>query len=519
MKYLFDTLAYLKKNPLLLLLLAYAILSRSVLLADGVIPFGFDHGKDSIAVMEIVATRSPSLIGPWTSIPGLYFGPGWYYLLAPAFLIGNFNPVAPVVVMVLLLLVQIVLAYRFFGFWAALMISSADVWFMFSTSAWNPFPMTLLTLVILILILHVARKKSIGNWIAFGLATTAAFGFHFSTAYAIFYPIAIGLFIWKNQISFQKKALLWAGVGFALPFAPQMLFELRNEFVQTKAIIKYVTEAGSGQELGLEKIWNVITTVWGQFLSATLPSFRGLPGALTQIIRTVFVLLFIKWFVQLKLWKEEQTRWMLQLTGLFVGLPTLGYFLLHFNVWYAYAMTPVFVVLVAHLVPKLPRVAQIVFGLLLLATPVFVMTDYWSTGRDALSRHQAFLPIKLKVIEEIRTRAGDRPFAVYHYLPDIYDFSYQYLYFYQGFQGKRLPVSMAYEPGVPEYIVGKQQILAEIEKRGVPADTRDPEIVFFVVETPHVDWLLDEWWTRQTYSSILEQVAVGDQMTLYVAQP
>lgn len=92
---------------ILVFLLLSSLAVRVGYLFGGAIPFSFDHGKDSLAVMHLAVTKSPVLIGPWTSIPGLYFGPTWYYLLAPAYLLGNFHPVAGVVMMVLLILIQV----------------------------------------------------------------------------------------------------------------------------------------------------------------------------------------------------------------------------------------------------------------------------------------------------------------------------------------------------------------------------------------------------------------------------
>ncbi len=65
----------------------FILATRLPLVLPNTIPFSFDHGKDSVAVLHMVKEPSIKFIGPWTSIPGLYFGPGWYYLLAPSFLL------------------------------------------------------------------------------------------------------------------------------------------------------------------------------------------------------------------------------------------------------------------------------------------------------------------------------------------------------------------------------------------------------------------------------------------------
>lgn len=183
-------------EKLLLFLLFFVIGTRIPYLLDNAVAFGFDHGKDSLAVLHMILLRSPKLIGPWTSIPGLYFGPGWYYLLAPAYFLTGLNPVSAVYVMILLLLIQVFLAYKFFGKIYAIIITSAPFWLIISTSAWNPFPMPLLTLVILIVLDLVKKDKRLSLKRTAVLGIASSLGFHFSTAYAIFCPIAISESSW-----------------------------------------------------------------------------------------------------------------------------------------------------------------------------------------------------------------------------------------------------------------------------------------------------------------------------------
>ena len=139
--------------------------------------------------MDMWLNKNIKLIGPWTSIPGLYFGPAWYYLLLPAFVLGAWHPLAPVCLMVVLLLLQIYLAWKYLGKEEAIIMATAPIWIMISTSAWNPLPMTLISLVILI-ILKAIKQKHVANLLElFLLFFTASLGFHFSTAFAVLYPL------------------------------------------------------------------------------------------------------------------------------------------------------------------------------------------------------------------------------------------------------------------------------------------------------------------------------------------
>ena len=146
-----------KKYDLIIFLIIFSLFTKSILIIPNNIPFSFDHGKDSIAILHMVKTFSPKLIGPWTSIPGLFFGPAWYYLLGPVYFLTNGNPVSAVFTMIALNLVTIYLAYKHFGKLEAVVFATADAFIILSTSAWNPFPAPLLMLIILIIL----KKKKL----------------------------------------------------------------------------------------------------------------------------------------------------------------------------------------------------------------------------------------------------------------------------------------------------------------------------------------------------------------------
>jgi hypothetical protein len=499
----------------LITLLLFVIVTRIPYLIDGVIPFGFDHGKDSLAIFHMLVTKSPKFIGPWTSIPGLYFGPAWYYLLAPAYLIGRFNPVSAVYVMLLLVLIQVVLAYKYSGKTAAIITASAPLWMIISTSAWNPFPMTLITFLILIIFQKIKQNLDISKWQALGLGLLASLGFHFSAAYAIFYPLAIGVGLLSLKPKFELKQIVWAGIGFTIPFIPQLLFELKHDFVQTQAVINYFSQ-GEPHIFSWTKIRNVVETTLSELTLAFVPEQRGLSQTVTQVVKFLFLTsllgLGIKQFFQKK--NNINFKYYASLVFGFIVIPIIGFFFLHFNFWYVYAMMPIAAVIVAKIIDTAPRWYKFIVYLLLLLTPIFSYVQYVRVDRENLVGARAMLPVKKNALRTIRDRAKDKNFASYHYVPDIYDFSYQYLYFVEAAHGKILPVEFSYEPRVEPYVVQKQDLLEKY-----PQQKGDPEIIFYVVEKPNNEDFLQNWWSRQKYSEIIEEIKLSKEVKLYVAKP
>ena len=142
---------------MLVFLLLFALATRLPHLFDYNIPFSFDHGRDSLAILDLIKTGTLKFIGPWTSIQGLFFGPGWYYLLAPLYWLLNGNPLAGPLTMQIVSLITIALAYKYFGIYEAIIFASAPIFTIISVSAANPFPMVLIGLLILICLKNPSR--------------------------------------------------------------------------------------------------------------------------------------------------------------------------------------------------------------------------------------------------------------------------------------------------------------------------------------------------------------------------
>ncbi len=506
------------KSPFFVFLIIFlALIARIALVIEGVIPFTFDHAKDSLAILHIGKTLSPSLIGPWTSIPGIYFGPGWYYLLLPAYVIGGYHPLSAIMVMILILLIQVYLAAKYLNIWSALIIAFAPVWFIVSTSAWNPFPMTLITLTLMILLLRVRRSREILSKQAFLMGFVVSMGFHFSSAYAVLLPLIILFLIISWKIKLRIKPVLFGFMGGLIPFLPQIVFELRNNFVQTQAILNYFSTT---QEVGLpllEKIPNVIEVTVGELPLAFMPEIRGISAQVNKFFQLLLYLTILVTFIHKKLWRNKKIQDGLILVAGFIGIPMLSYFFLHFNVWYLYGMMPIAVYLVSLIIKRMNPYFKIFWAISLIICALSFPINFHLSNKQELIKNRQMLPIKQLAISTIRDIADGRPFSSYHYVPDIYDFSYQYLYIVDGLKGKQMPQEFAYEPNVTEYVVQKQDLLSLLSPQN--SEPEESELVFFIVEDPENEDFLNQWWDRQIYSEIIEEKPLSSSVKLYVATP
>lgn len=506
----------MRQRHWLIILLLFVLATRAVYILSGVIPFSFDHGKDSLAVMHMLTTKSPALIGPWTSIPGLFFGPGWYYLLAPGFLLTDFDPVGPVLMMVVMNLTMVILAWKYIGRTAAMIFAAGPFWLMISTGAWNPYPMAFLTLVILIALQKAKESVSLSIGQAATLGLAAGFGFHFSAAYAIFYLPAILLIFLLERIRLSVKTLLIGLSSFILPFVPQILFELKNGFLQTRAVIKYFSTP-EPHAFGFRKVLQVVSTTLNELSISFVPELRLMPPVVNTILRwTVLVaMVYVAYKVAKKKKQQAELVYFAKLVAVFIVLPMIGFFFLHFNVWYVYAMLPLAVLLVAYLVDRAPKPLKNGFLFLLLITPFVTNAHFLLIDKQKLEQSHGFLPAKVRAIRAIHEEAGEERFSSYQYVPDIYDFAYQYLYFEEALDGKPLPVEFAYRPDAEIYVTQKNDLLEELHK----TNKKEPKVIFFIIEKPRDENLLSQWWTRQKFGEITKIIPISEEITVYKATP
>lgn len=480
-------------------------------------PFAFDHGKDSIAILSMLATGTPKLIGPWTSIPGVFFGPGWYYLLAPAYALSSGDPASAIWILVGISLFQSLMVWKVWGLRAAVLVTLAPLYIITATSAWNPFPMTLLTFILLAISWSVARERKIAIKWALLLGGVAGLGFHFSAAFAIFYvPFALAvplLFTAKKRI----VTVLSVIVGISLTFVPQLFFELRHSFVQTKALMAYFS-AGEPHVFSLAKIVNVISVTFKEISLGIFPVINS-PFPFTSIINQVLILVLAPLYGVLifQWWKHSvawQKKWLISACVFLLLIPIVGFFFLHFNVWYVYGMAPVLTVLVGLGLSKTSRrIAVLIVGIFI-SISAWNIYNYLSFEVPQHRLSGGMLSVKEQALASIIERAQGRPFAIYTYVPDIYDFSYQYLWFRRAYQGKGdVPVDFSYKPQTSDYITDKPALLTQF-----PPMLGQAELVFYLIERPENPEYLEQWWGAQQPGIKLDEYLVGTDIQIVVTK-
>lgn len=248
-------LAQLRKSKLFIFLaiLAVAFFLRAQETIFNNYLFLMDIGRDMMAVKGIVYDHHLTLIGPPTSLGGVFQGPLWYYLLSIPTFVFKGDPWGSVALMLVISLATLVIAFffmnKFYGFLAGittfLLIAISPEAVAAATYSWNPHPMWLLTTLYIFLLFMVVSGKQKFHLI---LWPTITLMFHFQTALAVFLFFATLLFFLILKFKSTIKRYLVFGLLFSgVFFIPQAVFDIRHDFLMTRSVISLV----KGQDRGL----------------------------------------------------------------------------------------------------------------------------------------------------------------------------------------------------------------------------------------------------------------------------
>ncbi len=214
--------------------------------------FYYDQGRDALAARQILSGH-PKLTGPVSGIEGVLLGPFWFYLITPFYFISK-NPGVAATLFSLLDLVVIYFSYQTFKLiffrtttghklpfliWLVIYLFSWEIikyWRWFS----NPTSLLILQPIIIFLTLKLFTGQKI-NLFLYGFLL--GLSFQTELASAGFFPLILIIIylVFKKHITFNFKDLFNMGIGIVLTLIPQLLFDLRHQFLISKSVIAFLT--------------------------------------------------------------------------------------------------------------------------------------------------------------------------------------------------------------------------------------------------------------------------------------
>lgn len=274
---------------------------------DELFLYGHDHDLAGWFVRDVVFNKHLRLIGQETSTAGIYIGPIYYYLLIPFYALTKFDPIGSVIFITIFGIFSIWSFYFVFGkvFGKKEALIATVIYAISFYTVHNDrevFPTTpVITWGIwyfysLSLLLKAKFKK--GFTIA---GILVGLIWHLNFALVLLLPLLMVAIILSKKI--PKIADLWRGIfSFVFLSLPLIVFELKHNFIQVRALISSLTTDQGSVYTGVEQFKRVIYLLGKNASGLLMGSFDILTFSIVFIaIMILFTYLIYKKVVDRKL--------------------------------------------------------------------------------------------------------------------------------------------------------------------------------------------------------------------------
>lgn len=488
-----------------LLLVIFFLLLRLKPIWFNNFPFNYDNAKDSLVIMQMWTFKKPALLGAVTSMEGLYNGPLWYYIFLPLNLLLGFHPIASVITVNIVGIFTLWLVWKYVGKLEAFIMTVSLEAITIMQTAWLPYLTFFLVTWIYIFLTRLNKNNSDIRLLIL-LSISFSIMFHSQIAIGVLFVVIIPLVLCINKLFPNRRQIVIMLLTFFLGFIPQLIFELRHDFLQTHSVFRFVQNFGSestaiGQnQSGLVRVWEILS----YYSENLFRSISPYPINVGRILSVVFLVLFI-YLIKKKLQGKEK-RFLNIFLPILVGSMVLHLFL-PVKLYYLVAYTPLWIFVFAKLVKTYPRFVEVMVVVMFFGFSIMHFFTMDKNYQNLANESRMLFAPKLAVVEKVYELSNGEPFSSYHYVPELYDYTYQHIYQYLVLsEEKKLPVEYAYEPNVPDYM-----ITSKIEGEKI-----QPRFTFLIVEKDEREKLFQDWFARVTVGKkVTDTVKVNDEIDIY----
>lgn len=416
--------------------------------------FGFDQGQNYMRAYDIAVNHKFTLIGAEVGsgsagVPGLFHGPGFYYLLAFMMIFFKSDPYGGLVLMwiggVVTMLLVFLTTRKMFGEKVGLvtlfLVSIAPLIAPQSRFVWGPHLASLLIVLYYFFLYKIPDRPLV---FVFWAVFTAGLLYHFELALSVPLVILSGVAVVFYRV-WNKKVITSALVAIVLAWAPMILFEVRHGFMATRGIIKNVT---TKKDVKLDDIeaqrqgdFHIGQKKY-QFIANFRDSFVFESGKIPQS-RYMVTLAAIFAIILLALFTTADNRARRYFFLLFTAIPIsfLVFLPLRGAIWPYYLIHLHFVYLYAFAFTSIAILSRIRTSWLLAIPAAFILFFFFSMTRGAMYRLKLNWLVdyydyggkekiigKRAIIDYIYADAKGAPFNVFVFMPPVYTWPYDYLF-------------------------------------------------------------------------------------------
>lgn len=477
------------KAPLVFIavIMFLAFLVRTAGIIENNILFLFDGARDFLFVKKIVIDHHLALIGPESGgLQGYFHGVLWYYLLAVPFALSGGNPASGTWFMAFMSTFSVILAFFilrktmniYAGIIGAVLLTVGEYSIATSKFIWNPYPIVWLMPLYFFGVFLIVKKS---KWGIILLSLIQGLIIHFEIIYGLgilpAYFILIFVYL-REAFSDRLKFVIISFFILVLPLTPNMLFDLRHNFLISNSVFGTIQSGGANISHRSDEIPNEFRKRLALRLDdLTKYTFRSLTRSSSINYLSLTVLIFGLIYIKKKKINKEIFK-ISVLSLLIIISPFFVFLLLKYNVWgyYWIGNAALYATLVAFIAGYFTQQYIKNTRFLILAVAFLLITYPWGSllgwrqgdlkpGRDVLST-------QLEVVKTIYEDAGGEKFSVYQHTPPVYDYVYRYLFWWKGSN------TYGYVPA------NNKQKIVYVILDGVP---EDPNGEYFVKNVLHLE--------------------------------
>lgn len=427
-----------------LILLITNVILKIPLTSLGFFAFAHDQGRDFLAVSKIIYEKNLTLIGPHTGLPGIFYGPWWYYFLAPILLLSDGDPQKVAIFFAIIGVTTNILLYFLLKHLTKnnlLSLLLALVATFSASSGFGPINIWSPTLTPILMIIFIYLSKKIMTFqkpldyfllgvVAFlVLDSTAAFGV---ILIVILFTTPI---IFRS--SFLKKQFLLTILGGLLVFSPRIIFDFKNNFLISKAVISYLLQPKVyGESLSVVERLADRTLQFVKVFSQGFVRNNDHIAIFMMLILSLFLIFSVKKSILIDIKKDVIFKYLLFLLGLFLVL-----FSIFPDIVWDYYLTGLPIIFVSSLAIYLSYILKnkplTIPVYLLLVSIVLINFNKSSIG-----------PVKItwlgdgatyrnpKMIMDYLASQDVRNYSFYAFSPAIFDYPFEYLVWWYAKRGQ-----------------------------------------------------------------------------------
>lgn len=438
--------------------------------------FTYDVGRDMLALDTMSTTHKPLLIGATTGMHGVFYGPTWYYLLFPFFVLFRGDPRGIALVMALSGVLTALFAYflgkniggKVMGTVMLILVGVSQVLTEISTQIWNPNFIPLFIVLFLFLLTSKSFKSKPYTALLIGLILGVIFDLEIVFG-ILFLVSAVGYYVLFERKDTTLRSAVLIFVGFLFIQLPRLFFELRHDFLMTRTFLNSLGASDGSHLLTAQprivNTFNALLSVWSNTIACQQIVIGG--GMLLIVIAGLFIT-----YSKLKAHEKKFLGFLIvtplvYFLGLsffnhdieshyYIGLPLIFLLILSFAISTCYIYIKKSLII---LVVVVVLFACSINQLKLLNT---FQKSNW-IGDSSVYRNQT------EIIDYIYHEASHKKFNYIVYTPPIFDYPYQYLFKWYavnkyGYQPEKSAQKLLFVILEPDVMPDRQKAWLEIRK-------------------------------------------------------